>query len=174
MVVRRRSGPNVLDTFKHFRTDVSLLEVLLVFEDLERFQVGVLVETTFIKAIKWLWQVDARKSNDVARCTLPSQLTFSKHFERSRHMTNRNLVTWFLNLDLLERDEFRRFDLDLQLAFDVVFLALIAWTFDQRVELFSLDDNVDLIAADIACVDSDLDARLNITGPCDDTSDCDK
>ena len=89
-------------------------------------------------------------------------------------MTNRNLVTWFLNLDLLERDEFRRFDLDLQLAFDVVFLALIARAFDQRVELFCLDDNVDLIAADIACVDSYLDARLNITGPCDDSSDCDK
>lgn len=45
-------------------------------------------------------------------------------------MANRHLIAWLLDLDLLERHELRGLDLDLELALDVVLLALLAGAFN--------------------------------------------
>lgn len=65
-------------------------------------------------------------------------------------MANRHLIAWLLDLDLLERHELRGLDLDLELALDVVLLALLAGAFNKRVELLRLNDHVDLEAAEVA------------------------
>jgi len=86
-------------------------------------------------------------------------------------MTNRDLVTRLLNLDVLVGNEAGGLDLEDELPVNPVRLALIGGALDDRVELLRVDKLVDFVAAAITGVYSHLHARLDIAGTGDNSPD---
>lgn len=77
-------------------------------------------------------------------------------------MANWHLVAWLLNLNVLERNEFRSPDLHRELASNLIDFALFRGALDQGIELFLRDHLVDFKAANVAHVDGNLHLRLHI------------
>ena len=61
-----------------------------------------------------------------------------------------------------------------QLSIDVVRLTLIRGANDLGIELFGVDDLVDLESTQLTCVDCNLDAWLHIAGSDHNTLECDQ
>jgi len=169
VVVAFASASDVVDALHDLVTQVVFLEVLFVFRDLESLHKGVLVKTASVETVVWSRHVDTSQRDDVSWGALSGELISSEDFDCARHVADGDLVTWFLDLDVLERDKPRGFDLDLQSTFDVVFDALGAWAFDLGIEFLRVDDLVDFKTARVASVDSDLHAWLYVTGTGDNT-----
>jgi hypothetical protein len=77
-------------------------------------------------------------------------------------MADWHLITWLLELDILETHKFRGASRHDKLAFDTVDLAFISRTLKQWVELSLTDDLVDFKATDITHVNSDLHLGLHV------------
>ena len=147
MIVAFASASDVVDALHDLITQVVLFEVLFVFCDLESLHKGVLIETASVETIVWSWHVNASQRNDVSWRALSSQLISGEDFDSARHVADGNLVTWLLDLDVLEGNETGRFYLDLKGALDVVLDALGAGAFDFGVKFLRVDDLVDFKAA---------------------------
>lgn len=101
-------------------------------------------------------------------------MTFRNNINLSGHVANRHLIRRLLNLDILVADELALFDLQDELTLDLVLLAAHARAFNFGRECFLVDDLVHFHTARIACIDSYLHARLNITTSGNDTLDIDQ
>lgn len=88
-------------------------------------------------------------------------------------MTNRHLITWLLNLDILEADEFGRAYLHGQLALNFIVFAF-ARALQERHKDLLWDNLVNFEATHIAHIDSDLHLWFDITSTHDDTFNVEK
>ena len=120
-----------------------------------------------LKPTKWGRHVDTSDANNVSRGALSGSYSLSYYLQSSWDMSNGNLIRRFLDLDFLVAEEPARLDLHDKLALGLVLDALVAGALYLGIELSGVDDLVDLKATDVASVDSHLDARLHITGLCD-------
>jgi len=60
-------------------------------------------------------------SNNISRRTKTSNFILRRNFHGARNVTNRDLVTLFLDLNFLVRDELTGFNLQNELTFHIVF-----------------------------------------------------
>ena len=85
-------------------------------------------------------------------------------------MPDRYLITWFLNLNFLECEEPRRFDLENKLTIHSVGLAFFGWALNDWVKLFLVDNLIYLESTSFTCIDSNLHARFHIACSCHNTT----
>jgi len=121
-------------------------------------------------AKEWRRHIYTSNCHDITRSALSCYLTSSKNFHGSRNMTNRHLVRWFLNFDLLITQELALLDLQNKDTLDIIFNTFWSRTFKFRVKFLGIDDLVNLKTASIASIDCNLHARLDITDTSDNTS----
>jgi hypothetical protein len=79
-----------------------------------------------------------------------------------------------LNFDLLEADEFARLYLHNELSLCLVCLTPFGRAFNLRNKLFGVDDLIYLKTTNIASIDCDLNARLDIRTASNNTLDIDE
>ena len=89
-------------------------------------------------------------------------------------MTDWDLVTWLLELDLLVGDELGGLDLENELAIDVILLALRRWALYGWIELLRVDDHIDFEATAFACVYRNLHAWSHVARSSYDTLESDE
>ena len=92
----------------------------------------------------------------------------------SWNVSNRHLVRWLLNLDLLVADELALLDLQDQLTLDLVLFASETWTLNFGCKCFLVNDLINFHTAGITGIHSDLHTWLDISAACDDTFDVDE
>ena len=73
-----------------------------------------------LESLERSWHVDTSNCDDITWSTFPSIDSFSNAFQSPWHMTDRDLITRFLNLDFLKADELARLDLHHKLTLGLV------------------------------------------------------
>ena len=89
-------------------------------------------------------------------------------------MSNWDLVTRLLNFDVLIGDKSRRLHLEDQLSIDLIRLTLFRGALNYWVELFWVNELINLETTAVAGVNCDLHARSNVAGSCNDSFQCNK
>lgn len=79
-------------------------------------------------------------------------------------MTDGNLITGLLDLDVLVADEARRLDLENQLSVDSVRFAFVRRALHDWVELLLVNELINLKSAAVTGVDGHLHTWLHVTG----------
>jgi len=172
MIITLGFASNIVNFFLHFFSQISFAEVLLIFSDLECLQKGIMCKSRFqcFETIESLRHVDSSNIDSISRGTFTSNLSLGKYFHRSGYMSNRNLIRWFLDFNLLVADKLTRFDLKNELTFDSVLYTFLCWAFDLRIKLSLVNDLVDFSTASVTGKYSHLYARLDIADSRDNTS----
>jgi hypothetical protein len=105
VTVRFASSSDVSDLLHDFLTHEGSLVISLVLDNLEGFKVSVLDKTFLAHAQHSGRQEDSSYSQDVSSSGDSSQMILGDNLHGSGNVTDRDLVTWLLNLDFLVRDE---------------------------------------------------------------------
>ena len=113
--------------------------------------------------------VDSSDLNNIARRTLFRDWASCKNLNLSWNMSDWNLIRRFLNLYLLVAHKFALLNLKNELTFDLIFDAPLTWTFNSWSESTSTYHLINLKTTSITSIDSYLNARLNVTAPCNNT-----
>lgn len=111
---------------------------------------------------------------DVARRAFPSRVSLRYDINLSWNVSNRHLVRWLLNLDLLVADELALLYLQDQLTLDLVLFASETRTLNFGRKCFLVNDLINFHTAGITGIDSYLHAWLDISAASDDTFDVDE
>jgi hypothetical protein len=89
-------------------------------------------------------------------------------------MTNRNLIRWFLNFNILIANEFTCFNLKNQLALNLILYTFHTWAFNKWSKLLLLNNLINFKTTSIACIVSNLNAWFHITASCNNSFDDNK
>lgn len=114
------------------------------------------------KAMEGLRHVHTCHCHDVTRGASASVYTLGDNAHGSGDMSDGYLLGGFLDLDLLVADELAGLHLHDQHALGLILFAAARGALHLGRELLSVDNLIDLEAAHIACVDCDLNTRLDI------------
>ena len=121
---------------------------------------------------EWLWHVYTCDYNDITRWTLSGIISSGNDFHLSRHMTNWNLIWWFLDLNILVAFKFAWFNLHDKASLSLVSDTSTGWAFNLRSEFLGIDYLIDFTATNITSINSNLNARFYITCSSHNTLDC--
>lgn len=139
MIVVFTSPTDVVYSFHALLGEEDISEVLLLLNNFERLNKGVLEKSRALEAVGGTWHENASHSDHISRSTSSSYFSLCDNFDHARDVTNRNLVAGLLNFDVLVRDKSRRLHLEDQLSVDFIRLALLRGTLDYWVELLCID-----------------------------------
>ena len=125
MIVILASVADVIDSLHALLRQQRLSEVLLLLDDLESLNKGVLEEARPLEAICGRWHENASDCDHVTRRALSSDLSLGDDLDHSGHVTDWHLVTRLLNLDVLVGQETGGLHLEDKLSIHLVCLALV-------------------------------------------------
>lgn len=109
----------------------------------------------------------------ISRSAFSNKFSFREYFYCPRYVTDWNLITWFLNFDVLKTYEFRRSDVHNQLAFNFVLNAFLGGALNEGIKLFLSYNLIYFESAHIATVYCYLHLRFYITCSYNDSFNCD-